>query len=65
MGQLAVATAGAVVGFMIAGPTGAQIGWTLGSAVGGAMDQPMIAEARIVDGEPCVPLRPAALEGAP
>lgn len=31
MAQLVVSAAGAVAGFMIAGPTGAQIGWALGS----------------------------------
>jgi hypothetical protein len=32
--QLLIATAGAVAGFAIAGPTGAQIGWAAGSLVG-------------------------------
>jgi hypothetical protein len=34
MAQLVVSAAGAAAGFVIGGPTGAQIGWTLGSVIG-------------------------------
>jgi hypothetical protein len=40
MAQLVVAAAGATIGFMVAGPTGAQIGWAAGSMIGGAMFAP-------------------------
>lgn len=37
MAQLVISAAGAGVGFLLGGPTGAQIGWVAGSAIGGAL----------------------------
>lgn len=37
MAQLVIAAAGAVAGFFVGGPTGAQIGWGLGSMLGGSL----------------------------
>jgi len=37
MAQLALGAAGAVAGFAIGGPTGAKIGWMVGSAIGGSL----------------------------
>lgn len=37
MAQLVISAAGAGVGFLLGGPTGAQIGWVAGSAIGSAL----------------------------
>lgn len=37
MANLVIGAAGAAVGFFFGGPTGAQIGWVLGSAIGGSL----------------------------
>jgi hypothetical protein len=44
MAQLAIATAAAVVGFTLGGPTGAQVGWTIGNAIGGTLFPPKGAD---------------------
>jgi len=40
MAQLAVAGAGAAVGFVLGGPVGAQIGWALGGVAGALLFPP-------------------------
>ena len=39
MARIAIPAVGAVIGFFVGGPTGAQIGWALGSAVAMSMEQ--------------------------
>jgi hypothetical protein len=40
MARLVVGAVGAAAGFLIGGPTGAQIGWIAGSTIGGLVDPP-------------------------
>lgn len=40
MGSMVLGTVGAVIGFAVAGPTGAQWGFTIGSAIGSATEGP-------------------------
>ena len=49
MANLVISAAGAAVGYMVGGPTGAQIGWMLGSAVTGKsdIDQRKVADLNV------------------
>lgn len=50
MAQLVLAAAGAGVGFLAGGPTGAQIGWAVGSAIGGfAFSKPVVQKQPLQD----------------
>ncbi len=49
MGQLALGLAGAGIGFAFGGPTGAQIGWMLGSFAWNLLDPPKIEGPRLQD----------------
>lgn len=49
MAQLVVAAAGAVIGFAIGGPAGAQWGWIAGSTIGGLMNPPSYTGPRLGD----------------
>jgi len=40
MAQLVISAAGAALGFMVGGPQGALLGWSLGSALGGSFAKP-------------------------
>jgi hypothetical protein len=47
MARVVLPIAGAAVGFMVGGPTGAMIGWNLGSVAGGIVDPQVIQGPRI------------------
>ena len=53
MANLVISAAGAAVGYFIGGPTGASIGWTLGSALGPrdksgqVMSTPTVGDLRV------------------
>jgi len=49
MGQLALGLAGAGIGFAFGGPTGAQIGWIMGSFAWNLLDPPKIEGPRLQD----------------
>lgn len=49
MGQLALSLAGAGIGFLTGGVTGAQIGWTLGAFAWNLLDPPKVASPRMQD----------------
>ena len=49
MGQLALGLGGAALGFAVGGPTGAQIGWTLGSFAWNLLDPPKVQGPRLND----------------
>jgi len=49
MGQLALGLAGAAAGFAFGGPTGAQIGWMLGSFAWNLLDPPKVQGPRLQD----------------
>lgn len=49
MARYVLPVVGAVVGFIYGGPTGAQIGWTLGAAVGGLVDPQVIKGPSVGD----------------
>jgi len=51
---------GGVIGFYIGGPSGAQWGWMIGSAVGGYVDPQVIQGPKLTD-----PQQQTATEGAP
>lgn len=50
MANLIISTAGAAVGYMVGGPTGASIGWSLGSALSAEptkMEPPAVGDLRV------------------
>lgn len=49
MAQQVLGGIGAAIGYVYGGPTGAQYGWMIGSAIGGAIDPQVIQGPRIAD----------------
>jgi hypothetical protein len=49
MGQIAISLGGAGIGFLLGGPTGAQIGWLIGSLASNLLDRPKIYGPRLND----------------